>query len=55
MKIANAEDFATVRAAIGRRISERVARTVSDAQAFVASPAYAEAIREIVAKGNALQ
>lgn len=38
---------------IDQRISYRIERTLADAQAFAASPAYNRAIREIVEKGTA--
>ncbi len=49
------DELAGVRAAIRQRTDEMLTRTIAEAKAFTASPAYAEAIREIVAKGKALR
>lgn len=45
--------FAQVRAIIDKRITDMIERTLADAQAFAASPAYGRAICEIVDKGTA--
>jgi len=52
MRIATPEDFAEIRAMIEQRTADMIERTIANAEAFAASPAYARAIREIVAKGS---
>lgn len=53
--MATCNELAAVRAQIEQRTADMIERTIVEAQAFTASPAYAKAIREIVAKGQSIE